>query len=87
MAVRRRRGQSPSPPPLTRELTEHTRGRHKDGGISVFDLAAQPDPASGENAPQPSSTPRTTPIMQFDAHRGTSFLLLNHRGLVIRHGF
>ncbi|EIW56334.1 uncharacterized protein TRAVEDRAFT_170197 [Trametes versicolor FP-101664 SS1] len=41
----------------------------EDGGISVFDLAAQPDPASGENAPQPSSTPRTTPIMQFDAHR------------------
>ncbi|KAI0350547.1 hypothetical protein OH77DRAFT_1430888 [Trametes cingulata] len=41
----------------------------QDGGISVFDLAAQPDPAAGENAPPPSSTPRTTPIMQFDGHR------------------
>ncbi|KAI0820143.1 WD40-repeat-containing domain protein, partial [Trametes gibbosa] len=41
----------------------------QDGGISVFDLAAQSDPAHGENAPQPSSTPRTTPIMQFDGHR------------------
>ncbi|KAI0659486.1 WD40-repeat-containing domain protein [Cubamyces menziesii] len=41
----------------------------QDGGISVFDLAAQPDTAPGENAPRPGSTPRTTPIMQFDGHR------------------
>ncbi|KAH9886664.1 WD40-repeat-containing domain protein [Cubamyces lactineus] len=42
---------------------------NQDGGISVFDLAAQPDTAPGENAPRPGSTPRTTPIMQFDGHR------------------
>ncbi|KAI9058651.1 hypothetical protein FKP32DRAFT_1581045 [Trametes sanguinea] len=41
----------------------------QDGGISVFDLAAHPDPAPGENAPQPCSTARSTPIMQFDGHR------------------
>ncbi|KAI0651027.1 hypothetical protein C8Q79DRAFT_931081 [Trametes meyenii] len=41
----------------------------QDGGISVFDLAAQSVPANGENAPQPGPTPRTTPIMQFEGHR------------------
>ncbi|KAI8996250.1 WD40-repeat-containing domain protein [Trametes punicea] len=41
----------------------------QDGGISVFDLAAHPESALAENAPQPGSTPRTTPIMQFNGHR------------------
>ncbi|KAH9851206.1 WD40-repeat-containing domain protein [Lenzites betulinus] len=44
----------------------------QDGGISVFDLAAQSDPGQGENAPQAQAAPRApraTPIMQFDGHR------------------
>ncbi|KAI0698794.1 WD40-repeat-containing domain protein [Earliella scabrosa] len=40
----------------------------EDGGISVFDLAAQTATVGGENAPHIDSAPRTTPVMQYDGH-------------------
>ena len=59
--------------PHTGSLTLHARSRvaPQDGGISVFDLAAQTATVGGENAPHIDSAPRTTPVMQYDGHHGT----------------
>ena len=66
----------------------HTRGtdmastrahvREQDGGISVFDLAAQTGTIAGENVPNTDSTQRNMPIMQYDGHHGTWPRPLNH---------
>ncbi|KAI0712713.1 WD40-repeat-containing domain protein [Cerioporus squamosus] len=40
----------------------------EDGGVSVYDLAAQTDTVAGENVPHTDSTPRNMPIMQYDGH-------------------
>ncbi len=53
--------------------------REQDGGISVFDLAAQADTVVGENVAHTDSTPRNMPVMQYDGHHGTWPRPLNHR--------